>query len=133
MSYYKNLFREDLGGHRRDGSTSLSDDNGPASSHFFGQSSFATYANVVETSVVKIDLSVPLEVVAPLGCDLQTGAGAVLKDVQRRPGSSLAVFGVGAVGSAALIAVRVAGCTTIVALDVYDSRLEPATEFGAPR
>jgi len=101
------------------------------SSHFFGQSSFATYANVVETSVVKVDKDVPLETVAPLGCGLQTGAGAVLNELRPEPATSLVVFGVGAVGCAALMAARIAGCTTIVAVDLHDSRLELAKELGA--
>jgi aryl-alcohol dehydrogenase len=131
MAYCENLFREDFGGRRRDGSTALSDGNGPISSHFFGQSSFATRANVVETSVVKVDTAVPLATMAPLGCGLQTGAGAVLNDLRPRPGSSLAVFGAGAVGSAAVMAARIAGCTTIIAVDVHDSRLDLAKELGA--
>jgi len=130
-AYCENLFAEDFGGRRRDGTTSLSSADGPVSSHFFGQSSFATYANVVETSVVKVDKDVPLETVAPLGCGLQTGAGAVLNELRPEPATSLVVFGVGAVGCAALMAARIAGCTTIVAVDLHDSRLELAKELGA--
>lgn len=131
-AYCENLFEQDFGGRRRDGTTSLTTPSGDSiSSHFFGQSSFATYANVVETSVVKVDPSVPLDVVAPLGCGLQTGAGAILNDLRPAPGTTLAVFGVGAVGSAAVMAGRIAGCTTVIAVDMHDSRLELATELGA--
>ncbi|KFG72876.1 NAD(P)-dependent alcohol dehydrogenase [Streptomyces mutabilis] len=131
MAYCENLMAEDFGGRRRDGSTALSCDEGPVSSHFFGQSAFATYANVVETSVIKVDPSAPLEKLAPLGCGLQTGAGAVLNELRPEPGTSLVVFGVGAVGSAAIMAARVAGCTTVIAVDLHDSRLELAEELGA--
>ncbi|MEU8866231.1 NAD(P)-dependent alcohol dehydrogenase [Streptomyces umbrinus] len=131
VAYCENLMAQDFGGTRGDGSTSLSNDEGPVSSHFFGQSSFATYANVVETSVIKVSPEVPLVTLAPLGCGLQTGAGAVLNELRPEAGSSLVVFGVGAVGSAAIMAGRVAGCTTIIGVDLHDSRLELAEEIGA--
>ncbi|MCJ1688406.1 MULTISPECIES: NAD(P)-dependent alcohol dehydrogenase [Rathayibacter] len=132
MAYCENLFAADFGGRRLDGSTSLTGENGEAvSSHFFGQSSFATYANVVEESVVKVDENVPLEHLGPLGCGFNTGAGTVLNELQPEIGSSLAVFGVGAVGNAAIMAARVADCAVVVAIDVHDSRLELARELGA--
>ncbi|OZE95459.1 NAD(P)-dependent alcohol dehydrogenase [Rhodococcoides fascians] len=131
VAYCENLFAEDFGGARHDGSTSLSDGNGAVSSHFFGQSAFSTYANVVETSVIKVDKKAPLETIAPLGCGLQTGAGAILNDLRPAPGTSIAVFGTGAVGSAAIMAAQIAGCTTIVAVDLHDSRLELAETIGA--
>jgi len=131
VAYCENLMAEDFGGRRRDGSTSLSSEAGPVSSHFFGQSAFATYANVVGTSVIKVDPSAPLATLAPLGCGLQTGAGAVLNELRPEAGSSLVVFGVGAVGSAAIMAARVAGCTTVIGVDLHDSRLELAEEIGA--
>jgi aryl-alcohol dehydrogenase len=131
MAYCENLFAEDFGGRRRDGSTSLSKDGEVISSHFFGQSAFATYANVVEESVIKVDKDVPLEHLGPLGCGLNTGAGTVLNELQPPAGSSIIVFGTGAVGSAAVMAAGVAGCTTIIAVDVVDSRLEMTKELGA--
>ena len=74
MAYCENLFAQDFGGRRTDGSTALSTADGtPISSHFFGQSSFSTYANVVESSLVRVDPSVPPEVLAPLGCGVNTG------------------------------------------------------------
>lgn len=131
VAYCRYLFAQDFGGSRSDGSTSLSSGEEAISSHFFGQSSFATYANVVETSIVKVDKDVPLEILGPLGCGLQTGAGAVLNEMRPEAGTSLVVFGTGAVGSAAIMAARVAGCTTIVAVDIHKSRLELATQLGA--
>ncbi|MEU5281043.1 NAD(P)-dependent alcohol dehydrogenase [Streptomyces asoensis] len=131
MAYCENLMTEDFGGRRRDGTTSLTSEEGPVSSHFFGQSAFSTYANVVETSVIKVDPAASLATLAPLGCGLQTGAGAVLNELRPEAGSSLVVFGVGAVGSAAIMAARVAGCTTIIGVDLHDSRLAIAEEIGA--
>lgn len=131
MAYCENLMAADFGGRRLDGSTALSSDGEPISSHFFGQSSFATHANVVEESVVKVPSDVPLEHLAPLGCGFNTGAGTVLNELRPEIGSSLAVFGTGAVGAAALMAAKVADCSTIIAVDVHDSRLEMARELGA--
>ena len=98
---------------------------------FFGQSSFATHSVARERNVVKLDDSVPLAVAAPFGCGIQTGAGAVLNVLQPEPGSTVAVFGAGAVGLAALLAARLAGCGTIGVVDLRASRLELARELGA--
>jgi aryl-alcohol dehydrogenase len=131
MAYCENLMAADFGGRRLDGATALSKDGDAISSHFFGQSSFATYANVVEESVVRVDKDVPLEHLGPLGCGINTGAGTVLNELQPEIGSSLVVFGTGAVGCAAVMAARVADCATIIAIDIHDSRLELARELGA--
>jgi aryl-alcohol dehydrogenase len=131
MAYCENLFAADFAGRRNDGTSALSKNGEVIASHFFGQSSFATYANVVEESVVRVDRDVPLEHLGPLGCGINTGAGTVLNELKPIIGSSLAVFGTGAVGSAAVMAARVAHCAIIVAVDIHDSRLELAKELGA--
>lgn len=133
VAYCENLFAEDFGGRRTsDGTTALKSADGRIySSHFFGQSAFATYANVVESALIPVPADVPLEAVAFLGCGMQTGAGAILNELRPRAGSSVAVSGSGAVGLAAVMAARVAGATTIVAIDVHDSRLELAKQMGA--
>jgi aryl-alcohol dehydrogenase len=131
MAYCENLFAADFGGRRPDGSTAFSKDGEVISSHFFGQSSFANYSNVVEESVVKIDPDVPLEVVAPLGCGIQTGAGSVLNELKPSLNSTLVVIGTGAVGCGAIMAGRVAGCSRIIAVDIHDDRLALAKEIGA--
>lgn len=131
-AYCENLFAQDFGGRREDGTTSLTDPAGNLiSSHFFGQSTFATYANVVESSLVPVDRSVPLEKIAFLGCGMQTGAGSILNELRPPAGSSIAVSGSGAVGLAAVMAARVAGCTKIIAIDLHDARLALAEELGA--
>jgi aryl-alcohol dehydrogenase len=102
-----------------------------ASPRFFGQSSFATHSVARERNVVRIDSGIPLEVAAPFGCGIQTGAGAVLNSLRVPAGSALAVFGSGTVGLSAVLAAVVAGCTTIVAVDVVPARLDAARELGA--
>jgi Zn-dependent alcohol dehydrogenase len=84
-----------------------------------------------ERNTVRIPDDMPLELVGPLGCGLQTGAGAVLNSLRVRPGESLAVFGTGSVGLAAVMAAKVAGATTVVAVDVNETRLALAAELGA--
>ena len=131
-AYCENLFAQDFGGRREDGTTSLTDSDGrEISSHFFGQSSFGAYANVVESSLVKVPESAPLEILAPLGCGLNTGAGSVLNELRPPAGSSFVVTGAGAVGLAAVMAAKIVGCTTIVAVDLHEDRLALARELGA--
>jgi aryl-alcohol dehydrogenase len=129
--YCVNFFGANFGGRRADGSSSLSHEGTPVSSHFFGQSSFSQFANVPVNSVVKVPKSAPLEILAPLGCGIQTGAGAVLNSLAPEAGTSIAIFGAGAVGLSGLLAAVIANCTTIIAIDVHDSRLALAKEMGA--
>ena len=125
------FFARNFGATRPDGSTALRHEGRDIHSHFFGQSSFATYSVATERNVVGLDPSVPLDVVAPFGCGIQTGAGAVLNVFRPEAGTSIAVFGTGTVGIAALLAARVAGCTTIIGVDIQPARLELARELGA--
>jgi aryl-alcohol dehydrogenase len=120
-----------FGGTRPDGTTTLSTAKGAVNSLFFGQSAFASHAVVLESSLIPIDPRLPMDVLAPLGCGVQTGAGAVLNSLQARPGDSIAVFGIGAVGMSAVMAARASGCSTIVAVDRVRPRLELALELGA--
>ena len=110
-----------------DGSSAL----GAVGAHFFCQSSFATYSVARERNIVRLDDDIPLEIAAPFGCGIQTGAGAVLNALQPEEGSSIAIFGAGAVGLAAVMAASLAGCETIVAIDLRWNRLELAQEVGA--
>jgi aryl-alcohol dehydrogenase len=121
-----------FGGGRLDGSSgACAHDGGELHDHFFGQSSFATHAIASELNVVKVDKDVQLELLGPLGCGIQTGAGAVLNAMKVHAGSSFAAFGTGAVGLAAIMAARVAGATKIIAVDVNPARLKLALELGA--
>ena len=114
-----------------DGSSALSRGEEPVHAHFFGQSSFATAAVARERNVVSIDSTIPLDIVAPFGCGIQTGAGAVLNTLRVPAGSSIAVFGTGAVGISAVLAAVIAGCQTIIGVDLLAARLELARELGA--
>lgn len=116
-----------FGGARLDGSNALHG----AHAHFFGQSSFATYAMVTPRNTVKLPADVPLELMGPLGCGMQTGAGAVLNSLKIPAGAGVAVFGTGGVGLAAVMAARVAGAFPIIAVDINDARLALAEELGA--
>lgn len=100
-------------------------------STLFGQSSFATYAISNERNVVKIDKDVDLRLMAPLGCGIQTGSGTVLNKLRPEFGSTIAIYGAGAVGLSAIMAAKIIGCSTIIAVDIHDDRLDLAMELGA--
>ena len=130
--YCVNAYPLCFGGAREDGSTATRDAQGsPIHDHFFGQSSFGTFALGNERNVVKVSKDVPLELLGPLGCGIQTGAGAVMNALKVRSGASFVAFGAGAVGLSAVMAARIVGATTIIAADVVPSRLETAKELGA--
>jgi aryl-alcohol dehydrogenase len=99
--------------------------------HFFGQSSFAKYAIARERNTIPVRKDVPLEILGPLGCSVQTGAGAIMNSLAAKEGERVAVFGVGPVGLSAVMAAVVCGCSKIVAVDVLESRLAKARELGA--
>ncbi|WP_145909378.1 NAD(P)-dependent alcohol dehydrogenase [Kitasatospora viridis] len=123
-----NLF----GGSRLDGSPVLWDGAGqPLHGKFFGQSSFATLALASDRNVVPVPRDLPAEALAPFGCGVQTGAGAVLNVLRPEPGHTLAVFGAGGVGLAAVMAARLTAATRIIAVDLHPARLELARELGA--
>ncbi len=120
-----------MGGTRADGSTLLSKNGAPVYSAYFQQSSFGTFALTQARWAVKVRKDAPLELLGPLACSGQTGAGAVLNVIKPAPGDGIAVFGVGAVGLSALMAARISGCDPIVAVDVHEHRLALARELGA--
>lgn len=114
---------------RLDGSNALAASG--VRGHFFGQSSFATHTLATTRNLVKVSKTLPLELLAPLGCGLQTGAGTVMNSLAVRKGASIAIFGTGAVGLAALMAARIVGAKTIIAVDIKPKRLKLARELGA--
>ncbi|MCH1924076.1 NAD(P)-dependent alcohol dehydrogenase [Shewanella sp. C32] len=131
-AYCDEFYPRNFQGSDVNGETALQDANGkPLHDHFFAQSSFASYALSLESNAVKVPADAPLELLGPLGCGIQTGAGAVINSLKVTPGSSFVSFGAGAVGLSAVLAARVAGATTIIAVDVVPSRLELALELGA--
>ncbi|WP_405986061.1 NAD(P)-dependent alcohol dehydrogenase [Streptomyces sp. NBC_00872] len=131
-AYCARSFPLNFGGSRPDGSNALSGTGGEEiHGHFFGQSSFATHSLATERNVVKVADDVPLELLAPLGCGLQTGAGAVLNSLKVPAGASVVVIGTGTVGLAAVMAAAVAGASPVIAVDIVPERLTLARELGA--
>ncbi|AUG80777.1 alcohol dehydrogenase [Kitasatospora sp. MMS16-BH015] len=120
------------GGARLDGSATLwAADGSPLHGHFFGQSSFAGHALASERNAVPVPDGLPPELLAPLGCGVQTGAGAVLNVLRPGPGETLVVFGAGGVGLAAVLAARLTAATRILVVDLLPARLALALELGA--
>jgi len=99
--------------------------------HFFGQSSFATHTLATVRNLVKVKKGLPLELLAPLGCGLQTGAGTVMNSLAVEKGRSIAVFGTGSVGLAAIMAARIVGAAPIIGIDILPKRLRLARKLGA--
>jgi alcohol dehydrogenase len=99
--------------------------------HYSNLSVYAEYAVVSESSVVKIDADVPLDVAAIFGCAVMTGVGAVLNTAGVRAGGSMAVVGLGGVGMCALLGGVVAGAARLVAVDVNPDKLGLARQLGA--
>lgn len=133
-AYCSHLLPNNFSGRRLDGSATIHQDGIPFSANFFQQSSFATHSLATERNVVKVDSALADDTLAlfgPLGCGIQTGAGAVLNSLRAKAGSSLAVFGVGSVGLSAIMAARLAGCAMIIAIDLNEERLELARSLGA--
>lgn len=116
---------------RGDGSTRVTRGDAPVADNFFGQSSFASFAIANERNVLKVDNDADLGVLAPLGCGIQTGAGAVLRSLDGKAGEALVVIGGGAVGLSALLGGKIAGCTTIVVIEPQGGRRALASELGA--
>ncbi|BAK46453.1 Zn-dependent alcohol dehydrogenase, class III [Clostridium sp. SY8519] len=100
-------------------------------SSFFGQGAFATHAVVHVNNLVPVADDIDLKMVSPMGCGIQTGAGAVLNYLKPSADSSIIITGCGPVGLSAVMAAKIAGCTTIIACDVVPSRLDLAMELGA--
>jgi len=120
-----------FGGSRSDGSSPITQKGERMNGMFFTQSSFATHAIAPAKSAVKVSGDIPFELLAPLGCGVQTGAGTVLNIFRATIGSSVAIFGSGSVGLSAVMAAKVAGCSKIIAVDLFESRLQMARELGA--
>ncbi|KAL1303120.1 hypothetical protein AAFC00_006554 [Neodothiora populina] len=151
MWHCTHMFAYNFGGQRQDGSTpikrgkssadgdaALAKEGESLNSNFFGQSSFCNPAIVQSASLVKIDKSLPLDVVCAMGCGFQTGAGSVfnvIKPVENKV-RSLAIFGAGGVGFAAIMAaVHLSDkaqdiLSTIIAIDIADERLELTKKLG---
>lgn len=133
-AYCESMIPLNFGGKRLDGTQTVSlakDPSTPLFANFFGQSTFSRVALVSGSSLVRVPDSTPLELFAPLGCGLQTGAGSIFKSLNVKPGSKVAIFGAGCVGLSAIMAAKIRGAAMIIAVDIQPDRLEMARELGA--
>jgi aryl-alcohol dehydrogenase len=132
-AYCPDHFPLNFGDERADGSVGLRDGAGaPVRDHFFGQSSLADYGLCRPSSLIAIpETELPDHVLAPLGCGVITGAGAVWNALMVTPGSTIAVFGAGAVGLSAVMAAAAAGAVRIIVTDTHPCRLDLAARLGA--
>jgi len=131
---FNDLNMHPVGAPRADGTSGLAlPDGTPLAGGFFGQSSFARHALANDRNVLVIDAATEdeLAALAPFGCGIQTGAGAVFNEAMPRPGQAVAVFGAGAVGLAAVMAAALTPAAVIVAVDIVPARLELARRLGA--
>jgi aryl-alcohol dehydrogenase len=130
-AYCHNFLEYNFGGVRSDGSSGLASAGTKLGANFFGQSSLATHALAHERNVVKLPPGAPVELVGPLGCGIQTGAGAVFNSLDVQPGATVVIAGSGAVGLSAVMAAVVRKAASIIAVDLHESRRVLATELGA--
>ncbi len=133
VGYCENTLMLNYMGFRMDGSTTHTRDGAALYGSFFGQSSLAQHAIAYADNCVVVDKDLDLTLLAPYGCGFQTGAGTVLNVLKPEPTDSLVVFGVGAVGLAAIVAARAVGVEKVIAVDLLDDRLEVAECYGAVR
>ncbi|HZP45632.1 MAG TPA: Zn-dependent alcohol dehydrogenase [Candidatus Binataceae bacterium] len=105
--------------------------NGAPIKQFAELSTYAEKMLVHENALVKIDPKIPLDRAALVGCGVTTGMGAVLNTARIEPGSTVAVFGCGGVGLAAIQGARIAGARMIIAVDKFESKLALAKRLGA--
>ena len=99
--------------------------------HHCGVSGYSQYTIAVPGSLVKIDKDLPFEMATLFGCAVSTGTGAAMNTANIRPGQSVAVFGMGGVGLAALMGAKACNAGQIIAVDLLDSKLEMARNLGA--
>ena len=99
--------------------------------HYMGTSTFAEYSVVAEIALAKIDPRAPLDKVCLLGCGITTGIGAVLNTAKVRPGSSVAVFGLGGIGLSVVQGAVMARAERIFAIDINEGKFDLARQLGA--
>ncbi|MDW5378910.1 S-(hydroxymethyl)glutathione dehydrogenase/class III alcohol dehydrogenase [Halomonas sp. HP20-15] len=99
--------------------------------HYMGCSTFSEYTVLPEVSLAKVSKAAPLDKICLLGCGVTTGIGAVLNTAKVEPGSTVAVFGLGAIGLAVIQGAQMARAGRIIAIDVNPDKFELARQFGA--
>jgi len=113
------------------GKIKIKDKTGQLVRHGSGSALHSDYAIMNEKNLVKIPDGVPLDKASVVGCAVMTGVGAAINTAQVKPGSTVAVVGVGGVGVNVVQGARIAGAEKIIVLDKYDNKLESAYKFGA--
>lgn len=113
-----------------DGTTRFSK-NGKPIYHYMGTSTFSQYTVLPEIAVAKVNKAAPLEKICLLGCGITTGIGAVLNTAKVRPGSSVAVFGLGGIGLSVIQGAVMAKASQIIAVDINPAKFEMAKMLGA--
>ncbi|MDZ7686045.1 MAG: Zn-dependent alcohol dehydrogenase [Gammaproteobacteria bacterium] len=108
----------------------LSKDSKPVH-QFADLSSFAEQMLIHEHALVKVREDMPLDRAALIGCAVTTGLGAVFHTADVEPGSTVAVIGCGGVGLSCINGAAIAGAGRIIAVDMVDSKLQMAKDFGA--
>jgi len=130
-TYCENFPALNFGGARLDGSHSHHHGQETVFDNFFSQSSFATYAIANKRNAIKVSDKAPLELLGPLGCGIQTGAGAIINSLKVSAGKTVVISGAGAVGLAALLAAKACSAAQIVLVDINQERLDFGLELGA--
>ena len=96
-----------------------------------GCSTFSEYTVLPEISLAKVDADAPLEKVCLLGCGVTTGMGAVMNTAKVEEGATVAVFGLGGIGLAAIIGAKMAKASRIIGIDINEDKFELAKKLGA--
>ena len=104
--------------------------NGEPIYHYMGCSTFSEYTVLPEVSLAKIPKEAPLEKVCLLGCGVTTGIGAVLNTAKVTEGSTVAIFGLGGIGLAAIIGAKMAKASRIIGIDINPAKEAVARELG---
>ncbi|HET8790787.1 MAG TPA: S-(hydroxymethyl)glutathione dehydrogenase/class III alcohol dehydrogenase [Modicisalibacter sp.] len=99
--------------------------------HYMGTSTFSEYTVLPEVSLAKVSREAPLDKICLLGCGVTTGIGAVLNTAKVEPGSTVAIFGLGGIGLAAIQGAQMAKASRIIAIDINPDKFELARQFGA--
>ena len=96
-----------------------------------GIASFAERAVIPAGAAIRVPLDVPLETVCLIGCGVMTGVGAAINTAAIKPETSVAVLGCGGVGLSIIQGARIAGASTIIAVDLVKEKRELAQSLGA--
>jgi Zn-dependent alcohol dehydrogenase len=127
----ENGSKANLAGTLLNGGRRFADAAGCEINHHLGVSAFSHFTVAAAESLVPIDRDLPLEKAALFGCAVMTGVGAVVNTAKVEAGMAVAVFGLGGVGLSAVLGARASGAGPIVAVDLLETKLALARQFGA--